>query len=81
MQFSTKDNDNDLDDSSSPPNGICAKRYHGAWWYNRCHRSNLNGLYLRGPYSSYADGVAWKAFRGWHYSLKRTEMKVKPTSD
>ena len=71
MQFSTKDNDNDHSSS------ICSQRYKGAWWYNACHRSNLNGLYLNGSHSSYADGVEWYTFRGHHYSLKRTEMKVK----
>jgi len=41
MQFSTIDNDNDLN-----PNGSCANAYDGACWYNRCYDSNLNGLYL-----------------------------------
>ena len=74
MQFSTKENDNDLwyDD--------CAKRFDGAWWYNDCHESNLNGLYLKGAHASFANGVNWKSFRGHYYSLKRAEMKVKPKS-
>ena len=71
MQFSTNDNDNDVWANS------CAQTYKGAWWYAICHDSNLNGLYLNGPHSSFADGVNWKAFRGYQYSLKRTEMKVK----
>ena len=72
MQFSTNNNDNDKNAAS------CAQEYKGAWWYNSCHRSNLNGLYLKGQHASHADGVNWKAFRGQKYSLKRTEMKVKP---
>ena len=71
MQFSTKDNDNDRSTFS------CSQRYKGAWWYNACHRSNLNGLYLNGSHSSYADGVDWSSFRGHYYSLKHAEMKVK----
>ena len=71
MQFSTKDQDNDLYDAS------CAQHYKGAWWYNKCHWSNLNGFYLNGQHASHADGVNWNTFRGFHYSLKRTEMKVK----
>ena len=71
MQFSTKDDDNDLSD------GNCAQAYKGAWWYNGCHASNLNGLYLSGSHSSNADGVNWGAFKGHYYSLKRTEMKAK----
>uniref|UniRef100_A0A1X7TTH3 Fibrinogen C-terminal domain-containing protein n=1 Tax=Amphimedon queenslandica TaxID=400682 RepID=A0A1X7TTH3_AMPQE len=51
MKFSTKDQDND--DSS----GNCATAYDGAWWYKSCHLSNLNGLYLVGSHSSYANGV------------------------
>ncbi|XP_078355798.1 ficolin-1-like [Oculina patagonica] len=65
--FSTKDNDRNN----------CAKRFKGAWWYVGCHKANLNGLYLEGAHSSDADGVNWVAFRGYYYSLKRTEMKVK----
>ena len=71
MQFSTKDQDSDLYSAS------CAQRYKGAWWYKNCHASNLNGLYLNGQHASHADGVNWNTFRGFHYSLKRTEMKVK----
>ncbi|XP_051022986.1 ficolin-2-like [Acomys russatus] len=70
--FSTKDQDNDLDSSSS-----CALRYHGAWWYKACHTSNLNGLYLGGPHESFADGVNWKSWRGYNYSYKVSEMKVR----
>ncbi|XP_044165382.1 ficolin-2-like [Acropora millepora] len=72
MQFSTKDQKNDLSSFS------CAEKYKGAWWYKSCHRSNLNGQYLGGPHNTFADGINWKAFRGQHYSLKRSEMKLRP---
>ena len=72
MHFSTKDNGNDHG------GGSCSQAFKGAWWYNACHESNLNGLYLNGSHSSYADGVEWYKFRGHYYSLKCTEMKVKP---
>ena len=71
MKFSTRDEDNDL----APDH--CAKIFKGAWWYKKCHQSNLNGLYLAGRHGSYADGVNWLHFKGYHYSLKKTEMKVK----
>ena len=44
---------------------------------SNCHSSNLNGLYLNGSQVSYANGVNWLSFRGYRYSLKRTEMKVR----
>ena len=72
MQFSTRDNDND-----EKPDGSCAQKYQGAWWYSYCLHSNLNGLYLIGSHFSFSNGVNWKPFKGNHYSLKRTEMKVK----
>ena len=75
MQFSTKDSDNDI-----KPDGSCAQKFKGAWWYSNCHHSNLNGLYLSGWHSSEADGVNWWPFRKYRYSLKRTEMKVKQIS-
>ncbi|XP_020626691.1 ficolin-2-like [Orbicella faveolata] len=66
--YSTKDSDS---------SGGCPQTHKGAWWYKTCHGSNLNGLYLEGSHSSFADGVNWNSFRGVEYSLKRTEMKVK----
>ena len=71
MQFSTKDRDHDKN------SGQCAVSYHGAWWYNNCHGSNLNGKYLNGPHKSYANGVNWYRFKGHYYSLMKTEMKVR----
>ncbi|XP_066023241.1 microfibril-associated glycoprotein 4-like [Pocillopora verrucosa] len=72
MRFSTNDQDNDPDSSRH-----CSQHFKGAWWYRSCHHSNLNGLYLNGSQVSFADGVNWLSFRGYHYSLKRTEMKVR----
>ncbi|CAH3134848.1 unnamed protein product [Porites lobata] len=74
LQFSTKDVDSDL----HPDN--CAVLLSGAWWYHSCSWANLNGLYRRGSYNtSYLPhGVKWVTFRGQYYSLKRTEMKLKP---
>ena len=72
MQFSTRDKDHD-----AYSDGSCARTYHGAWWYTSCHASNLNGKYLNGPHKSYANGVNWDGFKGHHYSLKKTEMKVR----
>ena len=73
MQFSTKDDDNDYH-----PGLNCSKTFKGAWWYRDCHGANLNGRYLGGVHSTVADGVNWYTFRGYHYSLKRSEMKIKP---
>ncbi|XP_041361312.1 fibrinogen C domain-containing protein 1-B-like [Gigantopelta aegis] len=71
-QFSAKNLDKDTWDKN------CAQTFDGAWWYLNCHNSNLNGLYLKGYHSSYANGVNWEAFKGDHHSLKKTEMKIRP---
>ncbi|XP_004467393.2 ficolin-1 [Dasypus novemcinctus] len=70
--FSTKDQDNDL------RSGSCAEQYQGAWWYHDCHSSNLNGRYLGGPHDSFANGVNWKSGKGYNYSYKVSEMKLRP---
>lgn len=73
LPFTTKDQDNDSYDTN------CAVKFKGAWWYSACHRSNLNGMYLRGAHESHADGVEWHGFRGHYYSLKDTMIKIRPT--
>ena len=72
MKFSTKDQDNDRHSSIN-----CAVMFKGAWWYKNCHSANLNGLYLSGSHSSFANGVDWSTWKGHYYSLKFTEMKMK----
>ena len=71
QRFTTRDQDND----ASVYN--CAQTFKGAWWYISCHHSNLNGLYHGGSHSSYADGVNWYTWKGYYYSLKFTEMKLR----
>ncbi|XP_034276019.1 ryncolin-3 [Pantherophis guttatus] len=70
--FSTKDRDNDIYD------GNCAVSFKGAWWYTKCHSSNLNGLYHKGEHTSYADGINWHAGKGHNYSYKYADMKIRP---
>lgn len=72
MRFTTKDRDQDQSENN------CASYYQGAWWYRNCHTSNLNGQYLSGGHASYADGVEWSSWTGWQYSLRFTEMKIRP---
>ncbi|CAF4141124.1 unnamed protein product [Adineta steineri] len=73
MLFSTKDQDNDRDSR------VCAQTFNGAWWYNSCHRANLNGGYLRGAHPNILGaGMTWESFRGQYYSLKTSEMKIRP---
>ncbi|KAM4020401.1 ficolin-1-like isoform 1-T1 [Anomaloglossus baeobatrachus] len=71
--FSTKDQDND---SST---GSCINKYNGGWWYGSCLHASLNGLYLHGSYDGTTNnGIIWKFGKGWKYSYKRTEMKIRP---
>ena len=71
MAFSTRDRDNDAWSSH------CAVTYTGAWWYNYCLKSSLNGKYLGNKLDF--RGARWSDFRG-SLSLKFTEMKLRPSS-
>ena len=73
MAFSTKDRDNDRWSSSNN----CAVSFTGAWWYEKCQHSNLNGQFLGDKSDN--RGAVWHRFRGL-LSLKLTEMKLRPSS-
>ncbi|TRY83133.1 hypothetical protein DNTS_020650 [Danionella cerebrum] len=77
MQFSTQDKDHDR-----YLQGSCALENKGGWWYNRCHAANLNGRYYRGGEykANYDNGVVWGTWKGLWYSLRRTAMKLRPSS-
>ena len=72
-RFSTKDQDNDIRGS-----GNCAQIHQGAWWYNSCLHSNLNGLYYHSGPQPHHNGLAWYYWKGsYYYSMKATEMKLR----
>ncbi|EDW65338.2 angiopoietin-related protein 7 [Drosophila virilis] len=70
-KFSTHDVDNDRSD------GNCAEQKHGAWWYDRCGHSNLNGRYLNEGSKDHI-GIYWL---GRHaFSFKAVQMMLRPKS-
>ena len=73
--FSTYDSDND-----AYGGGNCAQNYRGAWWYNRCFHSNLNGPHdpiTPPPPTPTANRVMW--YDGSRYLYyPNVEMKVRP---
>ena len=73
MPFSTHDTDNDRWSGYN-----CASVRQGAWWYNSCANSNLNGLYLNGQWNG--NGVTWVNFNAtassWR-TLRYSDMKLR----
>ncbi|XP_060600056.1 fibrinogen-like protein 1 [Ruditapes philippinarum] len=70
--FSTYDRDHDTSRTMN-----CAKSNHGAWWYNSCHYSNLNGQYYNQPGKMHYTGINWWDWKKKYYSLKKVEMKFR----
>jgi outer membrane murein-binding lipoprotein Lpp/predicted lipoprotein with Yx(FWY)xxD motif len=72
MKFTTFDEDSDTDSEAN-----CAVKFKGGWWYRACHDANLNGEYNN---NALGEGINWYSWHGVYYSLKATEMKIRPTS-
>ncbi|XP_035210226.1 protein scabrous-like [Stegodyphus dumicola] len=65
MGFSTHDKDNDASSTN------CAMHYTAGWWYQHCHRADLNGRF--------AIGMTWydEQKHDW-IQLQSVDMKIKP---
>lgn len=76
-KFSTFDNDNDGCVDCS-----CAQSRNGAWWYNWCDMSNLNGKYFEENYNKTPlyQGMYWDGFNGPSYSLRAVRMMIRPVN-
>ena len=73
MKFSTNDKDND------ESNTQCAQKFKSAWWYKNCYQSSLNGRYSSKSTVARGHGIQWRAWKGDKYSLKKSEMKTRPS--
>ncbi|XP_038061066.1 microfibril-associated glycoprotein 4-like [Patiria miniata] len=69
--FTTRDRDNDSWETN------CAQNWKGAWWFDQCFLSHLNGPYF--PYGRVQEnmGVQWETWKGYFYSLKTCSMKMR----
>ena len=64
MNFSTIDKDFNS----------CAERFRGGWWYDNCHRANLNGEYGN---VEFGKGINYYKLGGFYVSLKQVEIKIR----
>ena len=75
--FSTRDRDHDSWRTSS-----CARVYGGAWWYEGCLNSNLNGKYVlhtpEGYSGSYTHGANKLCWNGGYKHYPKVQMKIRP---
>ncbi len=71
MKFTTFDRDNDSDSGKN-----CAVRYHGAWWYNQCHESNLNSRVPPSPRDD-TTYMSWKSLKNKYGGIVYSEMKLR----
>nr|AJA37902.1 fibrinogen-related protein [Littorina littorea] len=66
-----------------PDQNKCAVNMGAGWWYNYCAYVLLNGHYYNGghytPTSGFYDGIYYKDWNGYGYSLKFVSMVVSST--
>ena len=76
QNFTTKDRDNDvfehLEESAN-----CAVRTGGAWWFNGCASSHLNGIYYQQGEEPISHGLQWYLWKNDWYSMKKCYMSMK----
>ena len=64
----------------SPDAHACATNQKAGWWYNYCSYALLNGVYYYGgsytPTGGFYDGIFWKDWMGFGYSLKFVSMTL-----
>ncbi|XP_033646437.1 microfibril-associated glycoprotein 4-like [Asterias rubens] len=71
--FTTKDQDNDLDEDIN-----CGANVKGAWWFGACFKAHLNGKYYPQRDVPNSLGILWPEWTGsWEYSLKKCSMKIR----
>ncbi|XP_056016280.1 fibrinogen-like protein A isoform X1 [Ostrea edulis] len=71
MKYSTKDQDNDK------YKGRCTTHHKGAWWYNKCYYSNLNGQYANSAVVS-DKYLNWYKWGNKPEALRRASMMIRP---
>lgn len=71
QSFSTYEQDNDR----SAINCGAHKQLQGAWWYNNCWSSSLNGKYVP-PGHSYG-GIRWFPWKGYSVTLHSSSMMIR----
>ncbi|XP_037105112.1 angiopoietin-related protein 3 [Syngnathus acus] len=78
VRFSTKDQNN-----GNPQAPNCARYHTGGWWFTGCGENNLNGRYqwerAKGR-SARRRALHWKPGKGSAYSLKMTELSIRPAT-
>ncbi|KAM9797100.1 angiopoietin-related protein 3 [Syngnathus typhle] len=76
VPFSTKEQNN-----GNPQAPNCARDHTGGWWFTGCGENNLNARYqwerAKGR-SARRRALHWKPGNGSAYSLKMTELSIRP---